>query len=304
MVGEKDIELSGYAGSLMGTAIGDSLGAQWEGSSEIQEIGYIGPRYTDDTAMTIGVAESLIACKGFNGEDMAGRFVENYEREPWRGYGWGPPVIFEMIRSGRRWDGMLDREIYPGGSFGNGAAMRVAPVGLFYSDEPEKLRVTAYESSKITHSSELAMEGAALQAYAVARALRVRPSHLNRHKFLGDLKRFVRVRAYQAKLDILEGLMDRDGDREEIVRKLGNGIEAMNSVPAAIYSFLSQHDFESSIVYAVSLGGDTDTIGAMTGAIAGAYYGIEGIPSGWKERVENGVEIERIADRLYNAKRS
>lgn len=304
MVGKRDMKLSGFTGSLMGTAIGDSLGAQWEGSSGVREMGDIGPRYTDDTAMTIGVAESLIACKGFNGEDMAGRFVGNYEREPWRGYGWGPPVIFRMIRSGRRWDEMLDREIYPGGSFGNGAAMRVAPVGLFYSDDPEKLREVAYESSKITHSNELAMEGAALQAYAVARALKARPSRLNRHEFLGDLKRFVRVRAYQERLDILEGLMDQDEDRGEIARRLGNGIEAINSVPAAIYSFLSQRDFESSLVYAVSLGGDTDTIGAMTGAIAGAYYGIEGIPSGWEERVENGGEIERMAGRLYNAKRN
>lgn len=304
MVKEREIELSGFTGSLMGAAIGDSLGASREGASDIREIRDIGPRYTDDTAMMIGVAESLIAWKGFNGEDMAGRFVKNYEGEPWRGYGWGPPVIFNMIRSGRRWEEMLDREIYPGGSFGNGAAMRVAPVGLFYSGDPQRLREVAYESSKITHSNELAMEGAALQAYTVALALKIRPSHLNRHEFLADLKRFLQVRAYQEKLDILESLLDQDGDREEIARRLGNGIEAFNSIPTAIYSFLSQRDFESSLIYAVSLGGDADTIGAMTGAIAGAYSGVEGIPPGWRESVENGGEIGRMAERLYRAKRS
>ena len=85
--------------------------------------------------------------------------------------------------------------------------------------------------------------------YAVALALKIRPSNLNRHEFLADLKRFVRVRAYQEKLDILEGLMDQDGNREEIVRRLGNGIEAINSVPTAIYSVLSHYLHETSRNY-------------------------------------------------------
>ncbi|MCM8762512.1 MAG: ADP-ribosylglycohydrolase family protein, partial [Candidatus Omnitrophica bacterium] len=121
---KNNMEISKFKGCLLGTAIGDALGAEREGSFDISEIRDIGSRYTDDTAMMIGVAESLIICKGVNGDDMAERFIHNYLREPWRGYGLGPPRIFNMIlRNGRKWDDILDRELYPGGSFGNGAAM-------------------------------------------------------------------------------------------------------------------------------------------------------------------------------------
>ncbi|MBC7106025.1 MAG: ADP-ribosylglycohydrolase family protein [Firmicutes bacterium] len=73
------------------------------------------------------MAESLVACRGFDGRHMAETFVRNFEREPWRGYGPGPPRIFRRIKHGVPWDRAAE-DIYPGGSFGNGAAMRVAPV--------------------------------------------------------------------------------------------------------------------------------------------------------------------------------
>lgn len=69
-------------------------------------------------------------------------------------------------------------------------------------------------------------------------------------------------------------------------------------MPTAIYAFLVKPDFEKAATYAVSLGGDADTIGAMTGAIAGACYGIEGIPPGWREKVENWEYIETLAIKL------
>lgn len=297
------MELSRFIGCLIGTATGDSLGAQREGFFDFLEVRDIGPRYTDDTAMMIGVAESLIEYTGFDGEHMAKRFIENYEREPWRGYGWGPPRIFRMIKSGRKWNEMLDREIYPGGSFGNGAAMRIAPIGLFYCDDPERLRTVAYQSSRITHSHELAMEGAALEAYAAALAVNLKPLNLNKYEFLRELKKFVELKPYQDRLEAIESLLDKNSKRDEVIKKLGNSIEAFNSVPAAIYSFLSNYDFESSVVYAVSLGGDADTIGAMTGAIAGACYGVEGIPWRWKDRLENREYLEKLAEKIWGIKR-
>jgi len=84
-----------------------------------------------------------------------------------------------------------------------------------------------------------------------------------------------------------------------VVAKLGTGGSSLESVPTAIYAFLSHRDFKSAVIYAVSLGGDADTIGAMTGAIAGAFYGIEGIPSQWRETVENGDHIEQLAKKLW-----
>lgn len=294
------MKLSKFMGCLIGTAIGDSLGAPGEGSFSFIEVSDIAPRYTDDTAMMIGVVESLIECRGFNGEHMARRFIENYQKEPWRGYGWGPPRIFKMISSGRKWDEMLDREIFPGGSFGNGAAMRIAPIGLFYYDDPERLRGFAYQASMITHSHELAIVGAVLQAYAVALAVNIK--HLDRYEFLSKLKDFARVGLYQKKLETIERLLDKRSERVEVVKRLGNGIEAINSVLTAIYSFLVNDDFESTVKYAVSLGGDTDTIGAMSGAIAGAYYSIEGIPERWRQGIENRDYLLELAKRLWETR--
>ena len=96
-----------FLGSLLGAALGDAIGSSREGHSmaDESEIAAMLPwsqplRYTDDTHMTIGVAESLVECGGLDGAHMAQRFVENYEREPWRGYGPGPPHIFRLIKKG------------------------------------------------------------------------------------------------------------------------------------------------------------------------------------------------------------
>ena len=255
--------------------------------------------YTDDTHMTIGVAESLVGSKGFDGEHMAQTFLRNYESEPWRGYGPGPPMIFRMIKSGEPWDSAADK-LYQGGSFGNGSAMRVAPVGLLYPNSPEKLREIAYESSSITHSHELGKEGAAIQAYAVALALNASPEEeIDRRVFILKLQQFVRSWIYKEKIASIEELLSEQ-DRTKVVAVLGNGIEAPRSVPTAIYSFLRQpKSYKDSVIYAISLGGDTDTIASMTGAISGAYLGIGAIPQEWSAKLENRAYIEALAERLW-----
>jgi poly(ADP-ribose) glycohydrolase ARH3 len=276
---------SKFAGSLIGAAIGDSLGAGDR-------------RYTDDTAMMIGVAESLVEDKGFNAEHMASIFARNYEAEPWRGYGPGPPRIFRMMKSGSRWQEAAER-IYPGGSYGNGSAMRVAPIGLLYCDNRCRLRKMAYESSQITHTHPLGTEGAALQAYAVSLAARTEPDKLDRNEFLNELHDFVGVELYREKLRRIGALLSKTADVWEVVRQLGNTVEAFNSVPIAIYSFLANTGFQNTLNYALSLGGDRDTISAMTGAIAGACYGLEDIPDAWKDILENREYIEGLAEKLW-----
>jgi len=292
---------SKFVGSLVGSAVGDALGSSFEGlwtSEAIME--RFSGRWTDDTHMMIGVAESLIENKGFNGKHMAQAFIENYEREPWRGYASGPPRVFRWIRSGVAWNEAAKRLFGGAGSYGNGAAMRVAPVGVFYNDDPEQLRSVAYGQSQITHTHELGIEGAATQAYAVALAVNADPSsELNSPAFLRKLKDFTRSEVYKRKLEGAWKLLG-ETNKVRIVRELGNGIEAHNSVPTAIYCFLRNwNSFEDSVLYAVSLGGDTDTIGAMTGAISGAYHGFEAIPERWKSRLERGDYVEGLAEKLW-----
>jgi len=297
---------SKFLGCLLGTAIGDALGAKWEGRgmSRSEDIVSLAEKleqliYTDDTHMAIGVAESLIERNGFDGEHMAQTFIKNYEAEPWRGYGPGPPRIFRMIRDGEAWYSAANK-LYRGGSFGNGSAMRVAPVGLLYSRNLEKLREVAYQSSSITHYHELGKEGAALQACAVALALNT-PSDedIEKEAFLSRFQDFVQNRLYREKLAQIRELLGEQ-DKAKAVAVLGNGIEALKSVPTAIYCFLRQtQSYEDTVIYAISLGGDTDTIAAMAGAISGAYLGIKAIPSEWRAKLENREHIESLAEGLW-----
>jgi len=302
----KGKQKSKFLGCLVGTAIGDALGARREGRgmSRSEDIVSLAEKlkqliYTDDTHMTIGIAESLIESNGFDGEHMAQTFIKNYEAEPWRGYGPGPPIIFGMIKSGEPWYSAADR-LYRGGSFGNGSAMRVAPVGLLYSRNLEKLREIAYQSSSITHSHELGREGAALQACAVALALNT-PSDedIDREVFLSKLQNFIQDQLYKGKVAQIRELLGEQ-DKAKVVAVLGNGIEALRSVPTAIYCFLRQpQSYKDTVIYAISLGGDTDTIAAMAGAISGAYLGMEAIPSEWWAKLENRAHIEALAEKLW-----
>jgi len=298
---------SKYLGAFVGTAVGDALGAPFEGYDRVdhEEIETVAERlpiltYTDDTHMMIGVAESLLRCRGFDGEDMAHTFVRNYEYEPYRGYGPGPPRIFGMIRDGVPWDEAAQR-LYRGGSFGNGSAMRAAPIGVFYHDNPEMLRDVACASSQITHAHPLGKEGAALQSYAIALATVLNPSpELDPIEFLSRLINYTSEKVYREKLNKIGALMVQP-DPERVVLELGNGIEAFNSVPTAICCFLAQPgSFAGAVCGAIGLGGDTDTIGAMTGAISGAYLGVDAIPRRWQDKLENHRYIAQLASSLCN----
>ncbi len=304
-----------FLGCLLGAAIGDALGQaigttvydfeeedRQVSTNEIQALTRILPalRYTDDTHMTIGVAESLIACKGFDGSHMVQRFIANYDDEPWRGYAPGPPKIFELIKQGQSWN-KAAAEIYPDGSFGNGAAMRVSPLGLFYWDNHARLIEAVYHASRITHHNPLGVEGAILQAIAVALAVEESPtSSFDAQLFVSNLLGYATEDIYRSKIGNMGSLLACSDDKQRIVELFGHGVEAFNSVPAAIFSFLSNHrSFISTVTYAISLGGDTDTIASMAGAVSGAYLGIDSIPGDLIGQVENREYISSLARKLW-----
>ena len=309
-----------FLGTLVGAAIGDAVGNsigttifEWEevhrqvAANEIESlIGNLPTlQYTDDTHMTIGVAESLIAHGGFDGAHMAKCFVHNYEKEPWRGYAPGPPRVFRLIKKGQPWN-KAARDVYPNGSFGNGAAMRVSPIGGFFWDRHAQLIEVTYHASRITHQHVLGIEGAMLQAISVALAVAENPDEpLDVPLFISNLLGYVTEDVYHTKISSLKTLLDNPADKQSVVEQLGHGVEAFNSVPTAIFAFLANHQsFTSTVTYAVSLGRDTDTIASMAGAISGAYLGIDGIPNEWQRQVENEVYISSLARKLYKASSS
>jgi poly(ADP-ribose) glycohydrolase ARH3 len=138
-----------------------------------------------------------------------------------------------------------------------------------------------------------------LQASAIALLLQHPPDiPLDGHSFLDELRAQMRAHLYLQKLERIQALLP-DSAREEVIARLGNGIEAYEAVPAAVYAFLRQAgSFAEAVAYAISLGGDTDTIASMAGALAGAHLGEQAIPAAWREQVEGAARLRELADAL------
>lgn len=295
-----------FLGGMTGSALGDAIGAKsWvisDGGRErlvpvIEEIESL--IYTDDTAMAIGLAESIAAVGEIREQHLGDTFAQNYRREPWRGYAQGPPAIFETVMPGMSYRKVAQRLFGGAGSLGNGAAMRIAPVGLFFYDDPDLYqRVT--ESAVVTHTHPVGIDGAAVLALAIAEAVKADPARdFPVAAVAQKLVDFARTGEIRDKMAMLQELVAEKVSAEKAADCLGRSITAHESVPFAVYSFLRHwRDYENCLLCAVLTGGDTDTLGAMACAISGAYLGIENIPQAWLKKLENRAHIEGLARKL------
>ena len=291
-----------YLGGMVGSALGDAIGElafrypQREGLEAILERASE-LRYTDDTAMSIGLAESIRKRGSIDQQQLGNMFDLNYRREPWRGYASGPPSIFSMVqRLGISYQEAAHRIFGGSGSFGNGAAMRVVPVGLFFH-LAEGLYELASASAEVTHAHPVGMDGAAVQAWAVAGAVKLDPQgSFPLGTFMQGLIDFARTPEIGAKMRLVQGLITEDVSPSVAADRLGRTVAVHESMPFAVYSFLRYpHSFEDALFCAILHGGDRDTLGAMACAISGAYLGIEAIPQRWQQRLENRAYIEELA---------
>ena len=291
---DKEQFLDRFLGSAMGTFVGDALGEPVEGwphRAIYSRFGLLDTmvrgegRYTDDTQMMIGILETLIEKGGFDPAICAGKFQENFD--PGRGYGRRIFGVVERIRQGIPWDQVGTD------SFGNGGAMRIAPIGCFYYRDLQPLKENAIMSARITHNHPEGLAGAVAQATAVGLAFQYGLSNepIEPEGFLDSITAQVSDidKGFAESLDGIKSI--HRGSMIEIIEAIGGryrlSLRAIESVPAAIGSFVLTTCFKDAVVLAVNLGGDTDTIGAMAGAIAGAYYGYGQIPEAWVSQLEN-----------------
>ena len=144
------------------------------------------------------------------------------------------------------------------------------------------------------------MDGAAIQAAAVAQALKLDPGEVFPLKdFLQGLMGLARTPEIRSKLEALERLIRKGASPGEAADRLGRTVAVHESMPFALYSFLTRpKSFEECLFCAVLNGGDRDTLGAMACAISGAYLGIEAIPLSWQEKLENRTYLESLAETL------
>jgi poly(ADP-ribose) glycohydrolase ARH3 len=263
--------------------------------------------HTDDTDMTLALAESIVQCGEIDPEDIAKQFSLSCDLT--RGYAIGTVKSVLALRAGLKWN-QVARIVFEEGSFGNGAAMRVSPVGVFYHHDLERLRKAAIEQANITHVHPLGQWGAVMQACSVGLGVIQNPKGpFKREQIVINLREVLwgGPIEYLKALNKIEEMLTqgRKLQAREVTRSLGNGVEAHLSVPSACYLAITYSpDFCDAIRAAISLGGDTDTIAAMVGAIVGAHVGEKGLPGEWIEQLEDGPRgrsfARNLADRLFD----
>ncbi len=300
-----------YEGCMLGLAIGDAVGAatefltfeeirnRWPPNGVESYHPFRGLRpgsYTDDTEMSIAVAQGLLNAKdhGTNSimESMTQSFIEwmsntNSSRSP----GSTCMLGVQHLRSGIHWSesGMND-------SKGCGTAMRSAPIGLAYPHALDALTNISSRISKMTHGHACATAGSFATAFLVARSLDGTKTEnllddLIKHSFRISEEFAEHMRRIPEALDMEEP--------QEAHSHLGKGWVAEEAVAGAIYANIKHPDsFRACILEAANSGGDTDSKACIAGAIAGARLGKDAIPSGWIEAIENRDLLLRLASQL------
>lgn len=291
---------------MIGTLLGDALGRPFEGTprgdlprlSRALEQRVRAPvawSHTDDGEMTLNLAQSIIGAGGVVEDRVLERLAEGCDLA--RGYGKGTRAAFRVWRS-QRSSKESAYAAWPEGSRGNGGSVRVAPVAIFHLDATrDELCAAARRSAMPTHAHEEGIAGAVVVTLAIRAALR----GLDRAAIVAE----ARVGAsggFAERLDRVGRL--HGASFEAVAGVLGHGVAAVESVPAALWAFEASTCFTDALIGAVHLGGDTDSIAAIAGAVAGAFYGASSIPADWRAALEPRAcaQVEDLADRLLDGR--
>jgi len=217
-----------------------------------------------------------------------------------RSYSPSTPAIFAKVK---RYDITYSKaaeQLYDGmGSFGNGAAMRIAPLGALFRNS-KKLREFSEVSAKVTHSHPMGIDGACLMSYAIGKLVNLNPKEKFPLKdFIIGLVKFSKSNDLRKKLLQVMELIAAKKSAKEAAKELKLSQRVDETIPFAIFSFLKNKDsYKKSLFCSVLNGGDQDTLGAITGNLSGAYLGFDSIPKDWSSRVENSEYIKSISKQL------
>ena len=306
---ESGLELARFQGSLLGLAIGDALGMPVEGAraSVIRDrVGRVrdfmdapwrllkAGQWTDDTKMMLCHARSIVRMGHFDIDDTVREFIAWFESNDWRGIG---GATYESIQRLREGISPLHSGMKGDMAAGNGAAMRIAPIGLLDCRNAGKLRDDSCLAAAITHDNPEAVAGSRAVAYAVARAARkdLEPSTL-----IADTMGFIGPCNTAQHLRLAASFLEAEMEVEEALARLGTSGYVVETVASAFLCFLhTPDDFEETVTRAVGGGMDADTTAAVAGAISGAYNGLDAIPARWREKVEAAEEILELAAGIF-----
>ena len=294
-------------GCFLGLAAGDALGTTIEFDppgtfTPIENMAGGGPyglqpgQWTDDTSMALCLAESLIECNGFDPHDQMERYLRWYRH----GYLSSTGHCFDIGNTVRQ---ALHRfeiggEPFSGStdpySAGNGSLMRLAPIPIYYHNNPEQAIHYAAESSRTTHGAPAALDACRYFAGLLLGAL----NGLSKSRLLG--RRYCPLEGYWDVHPLVPEINEislgsfKTRQPPEIQ---GSGY-VVRSLEAALWAFYHSSTFKEGCLLAVNLGDDADTTGAIYGQLAGAYYGVDAIPAQWLELLALRDLIEDYTERL------
>lgn len=290
--------LDRYRGCLLGLACGDAVGTTVEFSPRgtftlLTDMVGGGPfhlpvgAWTDDTSMALCLATSLVECRGFDARDQMNRYVNWWQ---W-GYLSSMPDCFDIgmtvCRALQRYQAHGDPmagDTDPR-TAGNGSLMRLAPVVLHYAPAADAVRHYARLSSATTHAAPEALDCCELLGEILLNALEGKP----RDQLLPAKPAFASTKVQE----LAEGRY-RTKSRDGIV---GSGY-CVESLEAALWCFDHAQSFEEAVLAAANLGDDANTTAAIVGQIAGARYGMTGIPKSWVGKLYMVEEVTRLAQSL------
>jgi ADP-ribosylglycohydrolase len=287
--------------SLVGLAVGDAFGETmfddlWFGRRVAKRLlpARRPWRWTDDTAMAISIVETLESHGTIDQDVLAAAFARRFQLEPGRGYGAGAARVLTRIAEGRPWREEAAALFRGQGSFGNGAAMRAAPIGAFFAPDLERVRDEALRSAAPTHAHP---DGAA-GAVAVAIAAALATSHAPRENMIAEVVRFTPESPTRDRLARADRL-GLDFDVRFAGEELGTGcdISARDTVPFCVWIAARHLDsYEEAMWASTAQVGDRDTVGAIVGGIVASATGEDGIPFLWRAATEPLPPAPRAGD--------
>jgi ADP-ribosylglycohydrolase len=302
-------------GLLLGLALGDALGWPVEFLALPAIRARYGPGgiteppdpaiYTDDTQMTMAVAEALIEAGHLGLDalmgDLAGRFIawKNDPETPLTAPGTTCLRAVAALESGAAW-----REAGVVGSKGCGACMRVAPVGLYYRQEPEQLRAMARAQGWLTHRHPASDAACIAAAYLVTLALdgappRDWPDRVQ--EFTGGTS--AEFDAAIRRVEEAVGWDDEQRALNHVGPTRGGGWIAEEAVAMALYcSVRCPDDYMACVRLAANIDGDSDSVACIAGGLVGARLGAGALPESWLARLKGRDRLTALADRLVRAR--
>ncbi|MFV2174442.1 ADP-ribosylglycohydrolase family protein [Actinomadura sp. LOL_016] len=278
-------------GSLVGLSVGDAFGDQFFllANRDVSTETGMPPApwiWSDDTEMACSVTDVLNQFGQIHQDELARSFAERMDIG--RRYGAGAVELLERVQRGDHWH-RASRELFDGkGSFGNGAAMRVAPLGAYFADDLDRAAHQAVLSAEVTHAHPEGIAGAVAIAVAAAFAAS-RPGEPIEPRELIETALERTTMGEYVRRGLRRSLRLLAKTPQEAAHELGNGnrITAQDTVPFALWAAATRlDDYESAVRACVVVGGDMDTTAAMVGGVIAAHRGPAAVPPAWLEARE------------------